>query len=157
MNAHSVCCRAAADQNRVREQPDAEDVPLSVCELLLVLLLHRFLQREGGGLSGKARLLVWCVPQWGGETFLWHEEVLQAKISMNWYTTERNMYNVVFSVILAAVWLNWPHSCPSSWQERPSGTTYRRSYCREFHTETSNWFMTCWHYHRKSFKLSLGV
>lgn len=137
VNTHSVCCRAAADQNGVREQPDAEDVPLSVCELLLVMLLHCFLQREGGGISGGACLLAGHLPQWGGETFLCDQTF--AWIDMQLYFLNE-MCNIVYSVIPAAAWLNWPHSYQSSWQERPSGITYRKSFCREFHTQTSNWF-----------------
>ncbi len=127
MNAHSVCCRAAADQTEYENS------------LTLKMFLFQFVNYYSScfytSLSSKGR---WWAIRESPSTGLvrsamrrWDFSVtwrgIQAKISMNWYTTERNMYNVVFSVILAAVWLNWPHSCPSSWQERPSGTTYRRS------------------------------
>lgn len=51
-----VSDRAAPDQDGLREQLDPEDVPVSVRQLLLVLLLHRLLQRQSRGLSWTARL-----------------------------------------------------------------------------------------------------
>lgn len=55
--------RAAEDQDGLREQPHPEDVPLPVRQLLLLLLLHRLLQREGRRLPRGPRLPPGKVPQ----------------------------------------------------------------------------------------------
>lgn len=60
--------RAPPDQDGLREQLDPEDVPVSVRQLLLVLLLHRLLQRESCGLSWTARLHHGEVPERRGAT-----------------------------------------------------------------------------------------
>lgn len=54
--------RAPADKDGLREQFDPEDVPVSVRQLLLLLFLHRLLQRESGGLSWRSCLCHGKVP-----------------------------------------------------------------------------------------------
>lgn len=54
--------RAPADQDRLWEQLDPEDVPLSVRQLLLLLFLHRLLQRKSSWLSRRPHLCPGKVP-----------------------------------------------------------------------------------------------
>lgn len=54
--------RASADQDGLREQLDPEDVPLSVCQLLLLLFLHRLRQRESSWLSRRPCLSPGKIP-----------------------------------------------------------------------------------------------
>lgn len=61
--------RAATDQDWLREQLDPEDVPFPVCQLLLLLFLHRLRERESRGLSWKPRLSG-TIPERGGARFV---------------------------------------------------------------------------------------
>lgn len=58
--------RTSTNQDGLWEQLDSEDVPLSICQLLLLMFLHRLCKGESSWPSRKACLSFGKIQKWGG-------------------------------------------------------------------------------------------